>query len=253
MIRQTIGKELIAPEKNFHWRGGEITRLEGFTDAVFAFAVTLLIVSLEVPRTFSQLAQTMKGFVPFAVCFGLLAHVWYHHYIFSRRYGLQTPYTVFLNSVLLFVVLFYVYPLKFLFTLSLGGLFGTTTPQELAGMIELRQVPALVAVFSLGYTAVFAVFALLYLYAYGKRGELDLNEYEALLTRNGTITCVFVAAVGVLVAITAQLLPAQISFFSLFLLLLNSVYVLVSKPIFRKQERLALERVKAPSNPVSAS
>src|SRR6516225_4095824 len=117
MFHEKIGTQLVPPEPHFRWRGGEITRLEGFTDAVFAFAVTLLIVSLEVPRTFSQLAQTMKGFVPFAVCFGLLAHVWYRHYIFSRRYGLQTPYTVFLNSVLLFVVLFYVYPLKFLFTL----------------------------------------------------------------------------------------------------------------------------------------
>jgi uncharacterized membrane protein len=253
MIRQAIGKELVPPEENFRWRGGEITRLEGFTDAVFALAVTLLIVSLEVPRTFSQLAQTMKGFVPFAVCFGSLAHVWHRHYVYSRRYGLQTAYAVFLNSVLLFVVLFYVYPLKFLFALSLGALFGTTTGPELAAMIELRQVPALVAVFSLGYTAVFAVFALLYLYAYGKRRELDLNEYEALRTRNSTITYVVVAAVGVLVAITAQLLPVQLSFFSLFLFLLNNVYGLISRPIFRKQERAALERVRAASNAISVA
>ena len=42
MLRETVGVELIAPEKHFRWRGGRITRLEGFTDAVFAFAVTLL-------------------------------------------------------------------------------------------------------------------------------------------------------------------------------------------------------------------
>jgi hypothetical protein len=42
MLRDTVGVELIAPEKHFRWRGGRITRLEGFTDAVFAFAVTLL-------------------------------------------------------------------------------------------------------------------------------------------------------------------------------------------------------------------
>jgi uncharacterized membrane protein len=248
MIREALGKELVPPEEHFRWRGGEITRLEGFTDAVFALAVTLLIVSLEVPRTFSQLALTMKGFVPFAVCFGLLAHVWHRHYIFSRRYGLQTAYSVFLNSVLLFVVLFYVYPLKFLFTLSLGGIFGGTPGPELAVMIALPQVPALVAVFSLGYTAVFAVFALLYLYAYGKRRELGLNEYEALRTRNDTITYIVVAAIGVLVAITAQLLPLRISFLSLFLLLLSAVYGLISKPIFRKQERAALEQAGAASN-----
>lgn len=252
MLRETVGKELIPPEKHFRWRGGEITRLEGFTDAVFALAVTLLIVSLEVPRTFSELAQTMKGFVPFAVCFALLAHVWHRHYIFSRRYGLQTTYSVFLNSVLLFVVLFYVYPLKFLFTLSLGGLFGGTTRPGLP-MIELRQMPALVAVFSLGYAAVFSVFALLHLYAYRKRRELELNEYEALHTRHDTFTYAVAAGTGVLVAITAQLLPPGISSLSLFLLWLIGVYQSITKPIFRKQEKAALERVQAASRATANS
>ena len=66
----------------------------------------------------------MKGFVAFAICFAILVQVWYYHYIYSRRYGLQTTYTIVLNAALLFVVLFYVYPLKFLFTLVVGGLTG---------------------------------------------------------------------------------------------------------------------------------
>ncbi len=253
MIRGFVGAELVPPEKHFRWRGGEITRLEGFTDAVFALAVTLLIVSLEVPRTFSQLATTMKGFLPFSVCFGLLALVWHRHYIFSRRYGLQTPYSVFLNSVLLFVVLFYVYPLKFLFTLSLGGLSGSASARELGVMIEVRQVPALMAVFSLGYAAVFAVFTLLYHYAYGKRRELELNEYEALRTRHDMITSAVVSGIGVLVAVTAQLLPVERSFLSGFLLSLSTVFALVAKPIFRKRENAAVERVQAASRTATAS
>jgi hypothetical protein len=62
MIRELAGHQLVPPEKNFRWRGGEITRLEGFTDAVFAFAVTLLVVSLEVPHTYTELVVAMKGF-----------------------------------------------------------------------------------------------------------------------------------------------------------------------------------------------
>src|SRR3954468_11492821 len=109
MLRQHLAGNQIAGEKDFRWRGGEITRLEGFSDAVFAFAVTLLVVSLEVPKTFHELMEAMRGFAAFGICFALLADVWFNHYRFFRRYGLQNPWAVFLNCVLLF----YVYPLKF--------------------------------------------------------------------------------------------------------------------------------------------
>ncbi len=69
----------------FQWRSHEISRIEGLSDAVFAFAITLLIVSLEVPRTFSELYETMRGFIPFAVAFGLLLHLWHTQYIWFRR------------------------------------------------------------------------------------------------------------------------------------------------------------------------
>jgi uncharacterized membrane protein len=75
--------------KGFRHRGGEIARIEGLSDAVFAFAVTLLVVSLEVPKTFNELAAIMRGFVSFAICFTLLMRVWYEQYVYFRRYNLQ--------------------------------------------------------------------------------------------------------------------------------------------------------------------
>src|SRR5262245_5651942 len=106
---------LIDPEAT-DWPKHEVTRLEGFSDAVLAFAVTLLVVSLEVPKSFDELAEAMRGFLAFAICFALLVYLWYEHAKFFRRYGLQDALTTALNAAFLFLVLFYIYPLKFLFT-----------------------------------------------------------------------------------------------------------------------------------------
>src|SRR5688572_12980051 len=101
--------------ESIRWRGGQVTRIEALTDAVFGFAITLLVVSLDVPETAAELYDLMKKFVPFAASFSLLILVWSYHYRLFSRFDLEDGYTVFLNSVLLFVVLFYVYPLKFVF------------------------------------------------------------------------------------------------------------------------------------------
>ena len=95
-------------------RTREVSRIEGFSDAVFGFAITLLVVSLEVPKTYHELMQVVRGFPAFAVCFALLFQVWWRHYRFFRNYDLEDGYIVALTGILLFVVLFFVYPLKFM-------------------------------------------------------------------------------------------------------------------------------------------
>src|SRR5712691_11814267 len=137
MIRERLVEKEIGQRAEFRWRSHEISRIEGLCDAVFAFAVTLLVVSLEVPRTFAELSDALHGFVPFAICFAMLFRIWYGQFLWFRRYGLQDAPAVVLNGVLLFVVLFYVYPLKFLFTYLMNVFTGGRGEVRLAnGNIE---------------------------------------------------------------------------------------------------------------------
>jgi len=253
-MKPLLNQNLIPGEKHFRWRAEEMTRLEAFTDAVFAFAVTLLVVSLEVPRTFSELIAAMKGFVAFAICFAILVQVWYEHYIFSRRYGLQTLYTVFLNSVLIFVVLFFVYPLKFLFTVLVAGLSGgVLATHALEKSLQTSQVPALMVIYSLGFSAVSVVFALLYRNAYSRRHELDLNEYESLRTRYAIYNQLAMTALGLIVAVTALLLPVRLSGLSGYLYAFIGVYYWIAGTIQGKQETLALERTRVQASTLGSA
>ncbi|MFQ5604197.1 MAG: TMEM175 family protein [bacterium] len=183
MLREQLLKKGLRSDKDFRWRGEEVSRLEGLSDAVFAFAVTLLVVSLEVPRAFPDLLQTMKGFVAFGICFTMLIFIWHNHYIFFRRYGLQNLYIITLNAVLLFVVLFYIYPLKFLFTYLANVLLGMNQDASNLIRIESQQTPTLMVIYSMGFFTIFFVFFLFYLYAYQKRQVLQLNVVEIALTR----------------------------------------------------------------------
>jgi hypothetical protein len=177
--RPTEHRSAIVPEEYFRWRAGEITRLEAFCDVVFGFAITLLVVSLEVPHSYAELMADMRGFLPFAACFAQLAMIWRTHYKFSRRYGLEDPYTVFLNVVLLFLVLFYVYPLKFVFTMLFAEIRGTD-----AGNLGWHEASVLMRIYAIGFASVFLLFVLMYGHAYRLRRKLELNPVEVLETRS---------------------------------------------------------------------
>ena len=181
----------------FRLRGREVTRLESFSDAVFGFALTLLVVSLDVPKSFDDLIATMRGFPAFSICFLLLALIWNGHYKFCRRYGLDDGTARFLTCVLLFLVLFYVYPLKFLFNLSITGLLlGAGPPITMTG----SQLSILLVIYGLGFAAVYGASTLLYVHAYRLRDALELSELERFDTRYIIARLLTLTAFGVIAA-----------------------------------------------------
>ncbi len=194
----------------FRSRSHEVSRIEAFSDVVFGFSLTLLVVSLEVPHTFTDLLADMRGFIPFAVCFAIFALVWWQHHNFFRRYGLDDGITATLNFVLLFVMLFYTYPLKFLFTGMFGQLAGTADVSgKTIHWIEPQQGSTLMIIYGLGYATVYLVFVLLYCNALRQREELELNRVEVFDTYTTMMESGLQLGLGVSCALLSAILPTN--------------------------------------------
>ena len=74
--------------RGFRLRGIEMTRLETFTDAAFAFAVTMLVIAgNQVPDDISQLLAAFKNVPAFITSIIVLGIFWRGHWLWSRRYG----------------------------------------------------------------------------------------------------------------------------------------------------------------------
>jgi uncharacterized membrane protein len=182
MLRTALAKSADVDGNGFRIRSREVSRLEGLSDAVFGFAITLLVVSLEVPNTYDELMGMMRGFVAFGASFAVLIMIWYEHYTFFRRYGFEDQWIIVLNSALLFVVVLYIYPLKFMFSAVIGQLLGLGSGKRMP--LQWADAPALMTIYSLSIIAVFAIIGLMYVHAYRERERLGLDDVEVLLTQS---------------------------------------------------------------------
>lgn len=186
MLREGF-KEFIGMNKDFRYRGAEPGRLENFSDAVFALAITLLLISTSPPTNFSQIKRFIYDLVPFVMCICVIILIWHEHFTFFFRYGLRNGKILVFNTILLVIILFYVYPLKFLTKLILIPISvliqNESLFQEISATIESKDIGLLMIIYGLGATSIFFMLALMYRYAYKLAEELELNEIERLETR----------------------------------------------------------------------
>lgn len=225
-MRRFFGERQFRDRFGFRWRGGDISRLEGFSDAVFAFSIVLLIVSLEVPKTFGELLNTMKGFLSFGAGFAILLWIWHIHTVYFRRYGLQDAFTKTVNAFLLFVVLFYIYPLKFASMAVVQFMSGGENSVRLSTgewvpIIREGDPTTMMIVYGVGVIAVFLSYSVLYWYAHRKREELRLSDLESYVTRLFLVRyliCVGVGLISIAVVLFGGDVAAALSGYSYALL-----------------------------------
>jgi hypothetical protein len=187
-------------DPDFRWRGTDISRMEALADGVFALALALLFLQATPPANLRDLLAAVKASIPFAITFVLLAMLWVEHHRFFRRYGLCDKTTFYGNLLLLFLVLFYAYPLKFVFTFLCVRMFGPIGPLTAESMTaggDYFGGVAMMAFYSVGFGAIYGVFGLLYRHALRRAADLGLDAVERHATKTSVLECfVFVGFAG---------------------------------------------------------
>lgn len=182
-------------------RQSEITRVEAFSDGMIAFAATLLVVSVDAPRTYDELIDNLYGFVPFGLSFSALFYMWVVHTGLFRRCPLSDGVSVLLNGILLFTILFFVVPLKFMASSFVSRFAGATGPS----VSTWEQLQSLFIIYSCGWIVVFLIFALLYHRAWHTRDALGLTPveaYDAITWSRHYLGFVFAGILSILVALS---------------------------------------------------
>ena len=228
-------------ERNFRWRGGQVSRIEAFSDAVFALSVTLLVVSTEVPGSYDELVAVLKVFPAFAIGFVLVLMVWFFHFIHFRRYGLEDGPTMMLNLVLLFVVMYYVYPLKLMGAFLYQWVISDVPTAASAFGLDVVSAGRLLAIYGAGFVLMYAILALMTAHALRLRDELELNEVEVVLTRAQLAVHGIMVLVGLLSIVLALTMASPMWGGFTYMLLpvlhpLHGMYV-------SRREKQALERM----------
>lgn len=160
------------------YRGENTTRLDNLTDAVFGIAITLLLFNLKNPNSFADLLTFTKTLPAFLISISFIVLIWNEHVGFSEIYTLNDTRLTILNTVFIALVIFYVYPLRFL-TFFLTNFFFKT---DISVSIQSDQVPYLIIYFGLVAFALYFVLYLFYHSAFKLEQELNLNAFEKFYT-----------------------------------------------------------------------
>jgi uncharacterized membrane protein len=170
-------------EGGFRLRGVATTRTEAFTDAAFAFAVTLLVISTgSLPDTMDELLLALRRIPAFAASFAILAVFWIAHNGWSRRYGLDDATSRLLSLGLVFTVLVFVYPLRIVAASLFHAVSGGWLPAEMP-LRTMQDLQDVFAIYSCGYAALASFVLLLHVHARRRADALGLDALERHDTR----------------------------------------------------------------------
>jgi uncharacterized membrane protein len=219
----------------FRLRGIEMTRLETFIDAGFAFAITMLVIAAQqIPDDIETLLAAFKNVPAFVASIIVLGIFWRGHWLWSRRYGLEDGVSIFISWAMIVTILIYIYPLKAIFSSMWFLLSGGRVGHTLGPHSEL-QVRALFALFALGFTAIALEMVLLNLRAWQLREPLRLNARERSIALNEVTGWSIPVSVGIISLVLALALPREHIEWSGWIYFSMAVLVPLHKAYFKRK------------------
>ncbi|MEX0320541.1 MAG: TMEM175 family protein [Puniceicoccaceae bacterium] len=234
----------LSTREGYRLRGESMTRIEVFSDAAFAFAVTMLVLSWSsIPQNFDDIIAAMKGIPSFAASFAIITVIWVEHRRWSQRFGLDDGISTLLTLSLVFVVLIYVYPLKLVMDLMFAGFSASWFPSTFE-ITSGADVAGLVAFFSTG----FCVVALIQLGLYGRVKSMSkalcLNQLERLQVQKEQLILLVQAIAGFLSAAFAVIFMSSLGYLAGLVLALVPIGI----PIATHRTRKKIRAIQAESS-----
>ena len=162
-------------------------RLDNFTDAAFAFAVTLLVIGgSQAPANHAMLADAVAEVPTFAIGFAIIVMFWFAHVRWRAYRGEGDWLSALLSVILVFLVLIYVQPLRAMARSFATFLGGGGTPFE-------GDLGNLFLIYGAGFVAMAAATTALFLEA---RRNSALTDEQRAAVRGETLIWTILVATG---------------------------------------------------------
>jgi uncharacterized membrane protein len=187
----------------------EAHRLDGFFDAAFAFAVSILaIAGTEVPRDLHEMLLALNRIPAFACSFATMLVFWYRHVRWRERCRVHDTTSVQISLMLVFFALIFVYPLNMVFSAMFNAVYNGFTGKLLPDALVIEQAHDMTLLY-LCYGSAYACMAgcLALLYRHSLRHMHDASREEVIEARESLYVQVGSMAVALLSVLVALVAP----------------------------------------------
>lgn len=185
-------------------------RLDGFVDAAFAFAVTLLVVAGSPPSTLDELGAALGRAPSVIASFAIICVFWLGYRDVGRLAPRRDALSTILSLAIVLLVLIYVFPLRLMFESAFHMMSGRLLPgRDLA--TDIADFRFLFTAYGAGFLLLSGAYAALYGHHIRLGGDHGLSPAARAEARDWMICWLILMVVAVLSILLALLAPFPVA------------------------------------------